>query len=106
MQYLGVKQKDSVECYEMPQSTVCNIISRGRDNNDASSIEKRGRKRKLSRTSICALLKYARKKRFKSATAIASEFIASTGLTISTKTVRRYSCLSQYGQCPAIRIPQ
>ena len=90
MHYLGVKQKDIVAYYGMPQSTVSNIIRRGRDNNDASSIEKRGRKRKLSTRSIRALLKYARKNRFKSATEIASEFIESTGLTVSTKTVRRY----------------
>ena len=55
-------------------------------------IEKRERKPKLSTKSMRALFKYARKNRFKSATAIAYEFIESTGLTISTTVV----CLVVY----------
>ena len=74
----------------MLQSTGRNVIRRGWDSSDASSNQKRGRKRKLSRRSIIALLKYTRKIPFQSATTIASEFIEYSRLTISTKTVRRF----------------
>ena len=40
--YMGVKQKEIIEYYNMPQSSVANIIRRGKN----SSRMKRGRKQK------------------------------------------------------------
>jgi len=60
MYCMGVKQKDIVEYYNMPQSTVSNVIRREIRNNEKQDCETRGRKRKLSQRAVRALIKYAK----------------------------------------------
>ena len=90
MHCMGVKQKDIVEYYGMPQSTVSNIIRRGMHNNEKEDAETRGRKPKLSKRAVRTLLKCTKKNRFRSLHSIASEFIESTGIQITTRTLRKY----------------
>ena len=80
--YMGVRQKDIVQYYQMPQSTVANIIRRGRNT------EKRGRKQKLSDRSIRNLLSCARKNRFCSIHTITAKFNEFSTIKVCVNTVR------------------
>ena len=95
MYAVGVKQKDICECYEMPKSTVCNIVGRGRMNTTDSNIENRGLKPKLTKRSIRSLLSYNTTNRFKPLHTIVAEYNQFAPLSVSLNTVKRY--LHKYG---------
>ncbi len=100
-----VKQKSIVEYYSMPQSTVSNIFRQEMHNNQKQDSETRVRKPKSSKTAVRALLKYARKNRFRSLNCIASEFIESTGIQISTRTVLKYLHQNGFKNYVAVSMP-
>ncbi len=82
--YMGVKQKDIFEYYKMPQSTVANIIRRGK----SSSTIQRGRNQKLSNRSIRNMLSYAWRKRFTSVNMITAKFNEFSPTKVCVNTVR------------------
>ena len=62
---VGVKQKHIAQHYNMPQSTVSNIVRRLKDESGNNGIETRGRKKKLSPRDVRMLLKCAKKYRLR-----------------------------------------
>ncbi len=89
MTAIGVKQKDIVQHYSMPQSAVSNVIRRMRASNGNNEIETRGRKQKLSARRVRMLLKCSKKHRSKSISTITAEFNKGREEFISVSTVRR-----------------
>ena len=84
---VDVKQKDIVQHYNMPQSTVSNIVRRLMDNSGNNEIETRGRKKKLSPRDVRMLLKYAEKYRFESLRYVTAEFNKCREESVSMSTV-------------------
>ncbi len=86
---VGVKQKEIVQHYSMPQSTAANIIRRSKEKDGNNELEKCGRKKILSPRSVRALLKCGRKNKFKSLRSITKAFNQEHDKRISMSTARR-----------------
>ena len=89
MHAVGVKQKNILQHYSMPQSTVAHIMRKGRKTNKNERSEKRGRKSKLTARSSRSLLLHVRKNRFKPLRIIAAEFNIYRDNPGSISTIRR-----------------
>ena len=89
MYCIGVKQKCMAEYYNMPQSTVCNIIRRKKDSNNENPPPKRGPPPILDARGLRSLTSCVRKNKFKSLQQITNEFNVNRVVKVSKTTVRR-----------------
>ncbi len=85
----GITHNHIANHYNMPRSTVSNIIRRSRLA-PTTTIQKRGRKDKLTNRDVRSLLNYARHSRFKPLHTIVAEFTADTVIEISKNTAGKY----------------
>lgn len=85
----GLKHRVIADYYEMPISTISGIISRYRNKTSTKIIEKRGRKRKISKRSCRLLQNYVRNHRFMPLHALVAEFKKFTKIIVHVSTMRR-----------------
>ncbi len=83
---IGLRQVDIAKYYEMPNSTVSNIVKRGRV---AKEAETRGRRKKLSPRDTRSLLQVADMLRLEAAHKIGSTYNQFAPIPVSVRTVRR-----------------
>ncbi len=89
MACVGVRICDIAGYYNMPRSTVSNVIRRLR-NRSTMHKKKMGRKAKLSERGMCLFKKYALQNRFNALFVILVRFKQASGVSLSKQTGRRY----------------